>query len=159
MYACAVLLEDSKLLAKLGITDMVTLEAKYHTKCLVDLYNRARKAKASSCESMNQMEIISGISFAELVLYIEELHQHHTERATVFKLADLAYLYVTRMEQLGLKLDIRLHTTRLKQRLLTKFMDMRAQKKGQDILLVFEDDIGPALAKHANLMAITMLLS
>jgi len=37
-YACVVLLEDSELLAKL---DMVALEAKYHTKCLVDLYNRA----------------------------------------------------------------------------------------------------------------------
>jgi len=41
VQACAVLFEDSKLLAKLGTTDMVALEAKYHTKCLVDLYNRA----------------------------------------------------------------------------------------------------------------------
>jgi len=90
---------------------------------------------------MNQREIISGIVFAELVLYIEELRQHDTERAPVFKLADLAYLYVTRMEQLGLKLDLRRHTTRLKQHLLAKFMDMRAQKKGRNILLVFEDDL------------------
>jgi len=50
VYACAVLLEDSKLLAKLGTTDMVALEAKCHTKCLVDLYNRARKAKARKYE-------------------------------------------------------------------------------------------------------------
>ena len=63
------------------------------------------------------------------------------------------------MEQLGLKLVVRLHTTRLKQHLLTKFMDMRAQKKGRGILLAFEDNIGPALAEHVNLMVIMMLLS
>ena len=39
VHACAVLLEDTELLAKLSTTDMVALEAKYHTKCLVDLYN------------------------------------------------------------------------------------------------------------------------
>ena len=45
VHACAVLLEDTELLAKLSTADMVALEAKYHTKCLVDLYNCARKAK------------------------------------------------------------------------------------------------------------------
>ena len=57
MHACAVLLEDTELLAKLSTADTVALEAKYHTKCLVDLYNRARKAKASRCKGTDESEM------------------------------------------------------------------------------------------------------
>lgn len=56
-------------------------------------------------------------------------------------------MHVSRMEQLGVKLDTRVHTTRLKQRLLAQFTDMRAQRKGRDVLMAFEEDIGTALAK------------
>ncbi len=43
---CALELEDSLLLSKLAPGDMIALEAKYHGRCLVGLYNRARKARA-----------------------------------------------------------------------------------------------------------------
>ena len=122
-----------------------------HTKCLVDLHNRARKAKANRCKGTDESETISRIVFAELVLYIEEVCQHNVERTPVFKLSDLARLYTAQMDQLGIKLDMRPHTTRLKQRLLAEFTDMRAQKKGRDILLAFENDIGPALAKACEI--------
>ena len=46
-----------------------------------------------------------------------------------------------------MKLDTRVHTTRLKHRLLAQFRDMRAQKNGRDILLAFEEDVGAALVK------------
>ena len=141
------LLEDTDLLAKLSTADVVALEAKYHTKCLVGLYNRARKAKTEGLKCTDEKEIISGIAFAELVMYIEETRQMDEEIAPVFKLCDLAQLYMSRMEQLGVKLDVRVHTTRLKQRLLAQFTDMRAQKKGRDVLMAFEEDIGSALAK------------
>ena len=124
---------------------MVALDAEYH-KCFVDLFIRAWKAKANGCKGIDEMEIIS---FVELVLYIEEVHHHDVERAAVFKLSDLAQLYTTWMEQFGIKLDMRLHTARLKQCLLAAFTDMKAQKimqKGQDILLAFEVDIAPVLA-------------
>jgi len=148
--ACAVLLGDTELLAKLSPGDMVALDAKYHTKCLVGLYNRARKAKADGLKGTDQKEMFSGIVFAELVMYIEEAHLDG-DTAPVFKLVDLAQLYNSRMEQLGLKVDTRLHTTRLKERLLAHFPDLRAQKKGRDVLLVFEEDIGAALAKACEL--------
>ena len=48
------------------------------------------------------MEIILRIVFAELVLYIEEVH-HDVERSAVFKLSDLAQLYTTQMEQHGIE--------------------------------------------------------
>ena len=41
----------------------------------------------------------------------------------------------------------RVNTTRLKQRLLAHFPDLRAQNKGRDVLLVFDEDIGAALGK------------
>ena len=95
--------------------------------------------------------MISKIVFAELVLYIEEVRHHDVEGAAVFKLSDLVQLYITWMEQLGFKLDMRLRITRLKQHLLAEFTDIRAQKKGRDVLLAFKDDIGPALAKACEI--------
>ena len=156
MKTCAQLLEDTELLAKLSVGDMVALEAKYHTKCLVGLYNRARRAKAKSgLKSTGEEDIMSRIAFAELVMYIEETRYSDEDQAPVFKLSDLAQLYVSRMEQLGVKVDTRVHTTRLKQRLLAQFTDMKAQKKGRDVLMAFEEDIGTALAKHVSLTVIT----
>ena len=47
-HACAVLLKDTEPLAKLSTADMIALQTKYHTKCLVHLHNPARKAKANA---------------------------------------------------------------------------------------------------------------
>ena len=151
MRSCAELLEDTELLAKLSAGDMVALDAKYHTKCLVKLYNRARKVKAEKIQNTNDQEVMSKVAFAELVMYIEEVRYSSEDKAPIFKLSDLAQLYVSRMDQLGINLDKRIHTTRLKHRLLAQFTDMRAQKKGRDILLAFEEDIGTALAKACEL--------
>jgi len=137
---------DSLLLAKLSLSDMVALEAKYHTKCLLALYNRARKAQTAQKQTTSKDDEISGIIFAELVMYIEEVCLE-TSTVPVFKLADMAQLYMSRMQQLGVVSDKRMHTTRLKQRLLSHFPDMRAQNKGRDEMLVFDKDIGAALDK------------
>ncbi len=89
---------------------------------------------------------IAGIVFAELVMYIEEA-RFEASTAPVFKLADIAKLYASRIEQLGVVSDQRTHTTRLKQRLLAHFPDLRAQSKGRDVVLAFDEDIGLALGK------------
>ena len=124
MRSCAELLEDTELLAKLSAGDMVALDAKYHTKCLVKLYNRARKVKAEKIQNTNDQEVMSKVAFAELVMYIEEVRYSSEDKAPIFKLSDLAQLYVSRMDQLGINLDKRIHTTRLKRRLLAQFTDM-----------------------------------
>ena len=59
----AALVEDTLLLGKLSMGDMIAFETKYHTKCLLALYNRARKFKADASQGEPQ---ISGIAFAEL---------------------------------------------------------------------------------------------
>ena len=50
-----------------------------------------------------------------------------------------------------MKLDVKVHTTWLKQCLLTHFTDMQAQKIGREVLLAFEEEIGTALAKACEL--------
>lgn len=107
---------------------MVALEAKYHTKCLLALYNRARKVKTDAQQERDREREISGIVFAELVMHIEETSLE-ASTAPVFKIADLAHLYMSRMEQFGVVNDARVNTIRLKQRLLAHFPDLRAQNK------------------------------
>ena len=69
--ACATLLEDTKLLVKLSAGDLVALEAKYYTNCLVGLYYHARGAKSEGPKDTDHERRVSAIVFAELVHYIE----------------------------------------------------------------------------------------
>ena len=144
MRECAALVEDTLLLARLSMSDMVALEGKYHAKCLLALYNCARRVKTDAQQGIDRECEISGIVVAELVMYIEETRLD-ASTAPVFKLADLAHLYKFRMEQFGIMSDSRANTTRLKQRVLAHFPDLRAQGKGRDVFLVFDEDIGAAL--------------
>ena len=49
VLACATLLEDAELLDHLSAGDMVALETKSHTNCLVGLYNRAGAKSVGHC--------------------------------------------------------------------------------------------------------------
>ena len=60
------------------------------------------------------------------------------DNAPVFKLSDVADLYKTRLEQLGVMVTNRLHTTGLKDRLLSVLPDLRAHSQGRVTLLLFE---------------------
>ena len=68
----------------------------------------------------------------------------------VFQLADLAHMYQARLEQLGATVDGRIHTTRLKIRLLSVFPDLMAHSEGRGVLLTFDDNIGSALRKACD---------
>lgn len=89
---------------------------------------------------------ISVIAFAELVMYIEETHEQ-SDYATVFKISHLVQLYVTRSQSFGVNLDSKVHSTRLKNRLLVHFPDLRSYNMGRKVVLVFDEDIGAALEK------------
>ena len=65
----------------------------------------------------------------------------------VNSLVSLNSIYASRMQQLGVMNDTRMHTTQLKQKLLTHFSDMQAQGNGRDVILVFDKDIGAALGE------------
>lgn len=140
---CAIDLQDTALLAKVAVGDMISIEAQYHNKCLVALYNRHRSYTRTQTSSHPE-ESIHGIVFAELVAYIEETKS--SRDIPVFKLADLSKLYNERLADFGLSSD-HVHTTRLKNRLLAWFPDMQEQKKGRDVLLMFSDDIAGIMQK------------
>ena len=145
---CALELNDTALLAKLSPADMVALEAKYHTRCLTALYNRARAATSSTPGSGKHDDLYS-IAFGELVAYVEDFRAEESI-APVFKLADLAQMYKTRLEQLGVEIDGRVHTSRLKLRLLSVIPNLRATTQGRNVMLSFDDDIGDALQKACD---------
>lgn len=73
---CAILLKDGKLMAKLSAGDMIAIEAKYHSKCLITLYNQARhrlslEQKRQSQEQLSQVS--EETSFTEVVACIDEM--------------------------------------------------------------------------------------
>ena len=91
--------------------------------------------------------MFQSIALAELLSYIEETRNESTSSIPVFKLADLAKLYTSRLKQLGVNISGRIHTTDLKNRILSNFPDMQAHRQGRDILLAFNEDIGLALQR------------
>ena len=142
---CALHLQDKPLLAKLSAGDMVAQDAEYHVKCLVALYNRARETR--SCSTETDVDAVNhGIAFAELVSYMEEARVDNLI-APIFKLSDLANLYSNRLEQLGTKLSGRVHSTKLKNRILAHFPNMESHPQGRDVILIFKEDVGAALGK------------
>lgn len=140
---CALELEDTNLIAKLAPADMIALEAKYHTKCLLKLYDSAKQAGNTLADPDGHLH---GIAFAELVSYMDEYRIEESVNP-VFKLADMANIYKARLVQLGAAVDGRIHSTRLKMRLLSVFPDLREYKEGCNVLLTFDTDIADALQK------------
>ena len=140
---CAQTLQDEKLLAKLSAGDLVAQEAKYHAVCLASLYQKGKLK--SSCYS-HKDDTSQSIALAELIEYIED-YKLKSNTAPIFKLCDLTRLYATRLEQMGVSPSGRLHSTRLKERLLKRIPGLKAYTEGRDVLLAFDKDIGIALKK------------
>ena len=141
---CAFALQDQKLLAKLSAGDLIALEASYHSSCITSLYKRAETVcKDQAADTKFQLE---GIALAELITYIEEAREF-SDSITVFKLVDLANMYTSRMEQLGADTEARVHTTRLKERLLSHIPELEAYKQGRDIFLGFKENLSLAVSK------------
>ena len=49
----------------------------------------------------------------------------------ILLLANLTKMYSTRMKHLGVELDLRVHATRLKERILAHFPDMQSIRRGE----------------------------
>ena len=112
-------------------------------KYLASLYNKARATELN--EDPDQDDINQGIALAELVSYIDEARVDSAV-APVFTLIDLTTLYKTRLlEQLGTVLTWHVHSTEHKNRMLRYFPNLEEHKRGRDILLAFNQDVGAAL--------------
>ena len=138
-------MQDERLLTKLGDgRDLTASDSMYHAKCLVSLYNRARDREAIDVSDDLKVRR-HGIAFAQLVAYIDDM-KCSDDTQPVFKLTQLADMYTTRLTQMGENVTARINTTKLKDRLLAHFPDMRAQLCGRNVLLMFDKDIGGAIS-------------
>ena len=101
--------------AKLAAEDMIAIEARYHNRCHCALYNRARLASPRANDGMEAC--MHGMAFAELVAFLEDTSSDE-DSAAVFRLCDLVKLYKDRLEHIGVSVDSRIHSNRLKNRLI-----------------------------------------
>ena len=136
---CAIKLNDSRLLAKLAMSDMHALDEQYYRKCFVALCNHMWQYSNQSNSNPSNICTWSeqAVVLAELASYVEESALNDS-MTTVLKLLDLAKLYAKRLNQLGFSTG-QVNSTRLKERLLTV---LRCYPHGQEILLAYEKDIG-----------------
>lgn len=144
---CANKLCDERLLAKLSAaSDMMALSAKYHTKCLAQLYNRVRALNRKQvANSQAEEDLVHGLVFAQLVSYIDDF-RFNDDVTPIFKLCDIVKMYNERVKQLG-GISGSVHSTRLKEQLLSHYSDLCAHDEGRDVLLMLDCDIGPAVMK------------
>jgi len=74
-----------------------------------------------------------------------------------FRLSDLARLYKARLEQWGNSVDSRIHTSRLKTRLLVVIPGVQSQPQWRDVLLTF--DVGDAIKTACDYDSDALLLA
>ena len=144
---CAYLLNDNKLIAKLSAGDMIAIEARYHARCLVSLYNRARpfrKKQVPKPDHDQPLLDLEELAFAELISYIDEYLEN--EEPAILVLSDLLKFYASKLKQLGVKSE-NIHATRFKERILEAFPDLTAHSEGREIQLISKNDIGGVLSK------------
>ena len=137
---CAVKLQDQKLIVQLCPGDLVAQEAKYHSHCLVKLYRKVEEGKRDNTDGVSH-----GIALVELIGYIEERKMSDKDVVPIFKLTDLLHLYTDRLIELGVDVTRRIHSTDLKNRILANVPGLNAHRKGRDVMMSFDDDIGHVL--------------
>ena len=81
----------------------------------------------------------------EVIGYLEDTRSADSAVIPVFKLKNILQLYTERLTELGVQVSGRVNSTRLKERLLAHVDGLHAYKQGRDILLSFNEDIGPTL--------------
>ena len=103
---------------------MIAIEAKYHNRCLRALYNRARLASPMDIDGVEAC--MHGIAFAELVVFLGNESRDENSLPAVFRLRDFVKLYKDRLGHIKVTLDSRIHSTRLKDRLMAEVSEFRA---------------------------------
>ena len=90
-----------------------------------------------------------GITFGEVVSFIEEIDINATDTILVFQLLDLIKLYDAHLKDLRITLETRTHSKRFRTRLLSQFVDLSTTTITVGINY---DDDGYILAKASNIL-------
>ena len=121
---------------------MIAIDAACHKQCLTHFSDRYR----IETESKQLLDLApDAIALAELISFIEEIHQSENQSEHIFKLSNLMQLYRSKLEQFGGNMSERTHATLLKEKLLTQIPDLEARKGKYDIVLHFKYDVGETL--------------
>ena len=106
-------LSDFRLISKLNTTDTVAIGAKYLTRFLAALYNRAREHDKESSSELNSQSETHSMVLADLIAEIQN-SRHGQQHITVFKLSDLRKEYCKRLIREGLAEETQeIHSTRI----------------------------------------------
>ena len=118
---------------------MFAQDATYRQNCLTDKYEKANAAQLNGncCDSERKRH---GIVSSEVVK--EEMTMCTSEKKFVFKLSDLNKLFCQRLKDLGMEVRGRIHSTGYKNQILSHFLGMKSCADGQEVLIVFNADIG-----------------
>ena len=125
----AAIIGDQALLRRLSIGNMIAIDARYHLKCLATLYQKAAAIEQTNSPDNSSTALLKAQAFADLVEYIEA----QCGSGTVFKMAELAKLYSSRLISLGI--DSNIHSTRLRQKLTAAVPILLRLKINQTILI------------------------
>ena len=127
-------LEDQTLLTRMAGGDMIAIEAKYHTTCLVNLHNRYRShLRKKNLSVDNNERMMESRAFVELIEYIDTSSRSGIH---VFKLSEIHHLYTRRLSSLGVEKSV--NKTRLKDKILEHFPECTAQTDGRSIVMIFD---------------------
>ena len=124
MRRCAHILNDSLLHVKLQGGDLIAQDAKYHRHCLTNLHRKVSNIQVEG-NFTNDERKLHGIDFGRAISFIEEALLNTTNTIPVFTLSDLIK-HNSSLQDLGLTLQTRIHSTRFKQRLIADIADIAA---------------------------------
>ncbi|CAB4040991.1 Hypothetical predicted protein, partial [Paramuricea clavata] len=94
--------------------------------------------------------ILLGLALAKIVSFIERKKLDNDEgNPTIFKLADLVKMYALNLQQLGFE-NSKIHSTDLKNRILTQIPNLQSHKEGRDVSLAFDKDIALVLQRASK---------
>ena len=164
---CATVLADNILLGKLSTGDMIATEAKYHPSCLLSLYRRAGRVLSPETSdttkyTMTEHLQVESMALAEVIAYMEDMKLGEIT-PSVCKLSELTKLYCSHAAKRSdwvNQTDQKVHSTRLKERLLENCPRITAVPHGRDVFIAFKEDIGVALStasQHSDLDAMHVI--
>ena len=124
---------------------MIAQNAMYHDNCLIELYRTANSKQLEGHYTDFERQL-HGIALSEIISFIEENTMEGINNIPLFKLSDLTKMYAKALENIGYHFDGRIHSTRLKSRILAHFEDLKEFKESRKVFLAFEGDIDETLS-------------
>eukprot|EP00112_Aurelia_sp_Birch-Aquarium-sp1_P005412 Seg1614.17 transcript_id=Seg1614.17/GoldUCD/mRNA.D3Y31 product="hypothetical protein" protein_id=Seg1614.17/GoldUCD/D3Y31 len=95
--------------------------------------------------SAGDMVALDAVYHAQYNRARKESQVMNNEDSSERALAGIVFAELSQMQQLGVQTELRIHSTRLKERLLSHIPNLQAHRSGRDVLLAIQDDVGDAL--------------